>query len=280
MDTDRQRDLLAQLTAGVERLTTSDAWSRYLQAQARFHRYSFGNTLLIMAQSPEATQVAGFKTWIHLDRHVRKGEHAVWILAPMVGNVTKTDDDGQETAHKVLRGFRAVPVFDLAQTDGADLPSPLSLLQGEDEAGAFETLARVAKGWGWTVADADAGKLGAANGMTCHLTREILVSAERSPLQRVKTLTHEMGHALLHGEDCTYRADRGLVELEAESVAYVVCGSLGLSTDNYSLGYVAGWSGDGETAVAAIKTSGERIQRAAAQVLTALEDASAHNVAA
>ena len=86
-------------------------------------------------------------------------------------------------------------------------------------------------------------------------------------MQRVKTLAHEMGHVLLHGGDCAHRNDRGLVELEAESVAYVVCATLGIVSDDYSFGYVAGWTGD--KAVSLIRASGGRIHDAAAQILQA-----------
>ena len=101
--------------------------------------------------------------------------------------------------------------------------------------------------------------------MTCHDTREVLIHQDRSPLQRVKTLGHELGHVLLHGDDCKHRADRGLVELEAESVAYVVCARLGIASDDYSFGYVAGWTGD--NAQALIRASGERVREAVAQIL-------------
>jgi antirestriction protein ArdC len=279
MNEDRTRELLDKLAAGTQALASSQRWADYLAAQARFHRYSMGNVLLIMAQRPDATQVAGFKTWLTLDRHVRKGEKALWVLAPIAYKRTETDPEtGQESERRGVRGFRAVPVFDVAQTDGADLPSPVTLLEGEDAGGAFEALAHVAKGWGWTVADAEADRLGAANGLTCHLTREVLISAQRSPAQRVKTLAHEIGHVLLHGEDCAYRADRGLVELEAESVAYVVCASLGIVSDDYSFGYVASWAG--ENAVSLIRASGDRIQRGVAQIIQGFDTTGALQPAA
>jgi N-terminal domain of anti-restriction factor ArdC/IrrE N-terminal-like domain len=224
MDQDRQDktgELLAQLEAGTLALRDSERWTEYLAMSARFHRYSMGNVLLITLQCPHATQVAGFKTWLTMDRHVRKGEKGLRILAPMLYKRTETDPQtGEECERRGIRGFRTVCVFDVSQTDGADLPTLVTLLDGQDVAGAFDLLAGTLKGWGWTLADADDDRLGAANGMTCHDTREVLIHQDRSPLQRVKTLAHEMGHVLLHGDDCKHQ--RGLVELEAESVAYVV----------------------------------------------------------
>jgi len=267
MDTDMQDrtgELLARLEAGTLALQDSQRWTEYLAMSARFHRYSMGNVLLITLQCPEATQVAGFKTWLTVDRHVRKGEKGLRILAPMMYKRTGLNDAGEEVTKTGLRGFRSVAVFDVSQTDGADLPSVVSLLDGQDESGAFDMLARAVKSWGWTVADADSTALGAANGMTCHQTREILIHADRPPVQRVKTLAHEIGHAILHGDDCAHRDQRGLVELEAESVAYVICARLGIVSDDYSFGYVAGWTG--ENAQTLIRTSAERVRDAVAQV--------------
>ena len=94
-------ELLAQLTEGVAKLTTSDEWQRFLDFQSRFHSYSYGNVLLIAAQRPTASRVAGFHAWHKLGRHVLKGEKAIWILAPMVykqDNAESGDDD------RVIRG--------------------------------------------------------------------------------------------------------------------------------------------------------------------------------
>ena len=130
--TNSRPELLAQLTEGVATLTTSDEWQRFLDFQSRFHRYSFGNVLLIAAQCHEATQVAGFHAWRKMARFVRKGEKAIFILAPMVYKNADANDGDDE---RVLRGFKWVPVFDVAQTDGEELPSICNRLVGDDPAG-------------------------------------------------------------------------------------------------------------------------------------------------
>ena len=112
--------LLRQLEAGK-----SETLTAYLAAMARFHSYSFGNILAIARQRPTATRVAGFSTWKELGRFVKRGEKGIQILAPIVGH-RRTEErsgaaDGREAA-PVLIGFRAVYVFDVAQTEGADLP--------------------------------------------------------------------------------------------------------------------------------------------------------------
>jgi antirestriction protein ArdC len=252
--------LLDTLTEGIEALTTSDAWRAHLDAQGRFRRYSFSNALLLSRQDPDATRVAGFATWKKLGRAVRKGERALWILAPMTGRRTRSDD-GEE--HRPILGFRPVAVFDVAQTDGDPLPEVCRTLQGEGPAAGFHYLAERAARLGYGVEVTELP--GSTNGDCSFARRRIRVECRNEPAQQVKTLAHELAHALLHeGTD-----DRALAELEAESTAFVVCRSLGLDTSDYSFGYVACWAGGGTEAVVRIRSSGTRIQRAASVILDA-----------
>jgi antirestriction protein ArdC len=265
----RTTEVLDRLTAGIEKLTSSSSWQDWLTTQSRFHKYSFGNTLLILLQTQgQATRVAGFHAWRKLGRHVRKGEKAIWILAPMTRKVCDDEHHDQERAEgaRVLMGFKPVTVFDLAQTDGEPLPEIATRLQGDDPLGVYGDLERVAESIGFSVEDADFD--GGKNGDCNFAENRIRVRAGNAPAQRVKTLAHEIAHALLH-EGFT---DRALAELEAESVAYVVCASEGIESDDYSFGYVAGWSGGGDEAIAAIRTAGGRIQQAAESILEKLED--------
>jgi len=257
-------ELIAQLTEGISQLTSSEDWQHYLDFQSRFHRYSFGNVLLIAAQCHEATRVAGFHAWRKMNRFVRKGEKAIWILAPMV---YKNSDAEDGESDRILRGFKFVPVFDVAQTDGEELPSICSRINGEDPAGHYAQLVTVAQFIGFTVEDHEFG--GSTNGDCTHSEHRIRVEAQNTPAQRIKTLAHEIAHALLHES----YDNRALAELEAESTAYVVCQALGIDSSDYSFGYVATWAGGGEEAIAGIKASGERIQKSAATILRAFEPA-------
>lgn len=260
--TNSHSELLDQLTEGIAKLTTSDEWRQFLDYQSRFHRYSFGNVLLIAAQCHEATQVAGFHTWRKMDRFVRKGEKAIFILAPMVyKNADAVDGDDE----RVVRGFKWVPVFDVAQTDGEELPTVCHRLTGDDPDGLFAQLVAVAHSIGFSVEDAELG--GSTNGDCTHDLKRIRVEVTNTPTQRLKTLAHEIAHAMLHAEF----KDRRLAELEAESTAYIVCASLGINTSDYSFGYVANWAGGGDEAIAGIKASCDRIQKTAAAVLRCFE---------
>jgi len=259
--TDRDH-LLATLAEGVQALTDSDRWRAHLAFQGRFHRYSFNNTLLIAAQDPEATRVAGFASWAKLGRHVRKGERAIWILAPMVG---RRDPQAEGEERRRIHGFRPVAVFDVAQTEGDDLPDVCRNLDGGDPSSWFDALAGRAESWGWTVERTELA--GTTNGDCTHTLQRIRVEVRNRPAQQVKTLAHELAHALLHES----HGDRALAELEAESTAFAVCRSLGIDSGDYSFGYVACWAGGGPEAVAAITASGGAIQRAAAAILDNLD---------
>jgi len=258
-DHDRLLDTLAE---GVQALATSDRWQAYLEVQGRFHRYSFNNALLIGAQDPEATRVAGFATWKSLGRSVRKGERAIRILAPRMGRRIGSED-GEEC--RPVIGFRSVAVFDVAQTEGDELPVVCHNLEGDDPAACFDGLRGQASrlGYGVTLVELP----GTANGDCTYGLRRIRVESRNHPAQQVKTLAHELAHALLHEGV----ADRALAELEAESTAFVVCRALGLDSGDYSFGYVASWAGGGPEAAAAITASGGDIQRAAAAILDGLD---------
>jgi antirestriction protein ArdC len=250
------RDLLAQLEEGILGLTSSERWRRHLDVQSRFHRYSYANALLIVAQRHDATRVAGFVTWRRLGRTVRKGEKAIWILAPMV-----VQDDTDAEKDRGVRGFRTVAVFDVAQTDGEELPGVCTTLAGDDPAGSYERLAALAASIGFRVEDRVFTD--GTNGDCSFSHRRIRVASDNAPAQRVKTLAHEVAHAMLHEK---YES-RALAELEAESTAYVVCQVLGIDAADYSFGYVASWAGGGAAAVAGIKGCCGRIQQAAAAIL-------------
>jgi antirestriction protein ArdC len=254
--------LLDRLAAGVTDLTDSDRWRRHLALQARFHRYSFRNVVLIATQCPEASQVAGFRAWQRMGRTVRRGERAIWILAPLVRRRSGATDEDRAT----VAGFRYQAVFDVSQTDGEPLPTVCDRLVGAAPEGAFDRLVGCATALGFTVERCELP--GTVNGDCSHRLARLRVEVRNDPAQQVKTLAHELAHAVLHEEV----GDRALAELEAESAAFVVCDHLGLDTSGYTFGDVATWAGGGDEAVAGIRSAGERIQRAARTVVALLED--------
>jgi antirestriction protein ArdC len=259
-------DVLDRLTEGIRGLTNTESWQRWLRVQSKFHRYSFNNSLLIALQCPTATHVAGFGTWLSVGRHVKKGSKSIAILAPMTKRVTVTEADGSEDSRKQLFGFRVARVFDVAATDGAELPpSPAHRLVGAEGAVHLDALTGVAQSIGYTVAwvAAEGFCHDGTNGDCNYTTRVIRVRSDLDPTHQAKTLCHELGHALCHENFNS----RPLAELEAESIAFVVLDALGIASDDYSFAYVASWAGGGDQAIAAIRESGSRIARAARQIL-------------
>jgi antirestriction protein ArdC len=277
---DHVAEALARLDAGIAELATSDGWQRWLGAQAKFHRYSPFNVYLIAAQTGgEATRVAGFHAWKALGRSVRKGERAIWILAPLARTIRETDEStGEESARRVVTGFRGVPVFDVAQTDGTPLAEPCSRLDGDAPHALYDDLRACAHALGYelkiaySAADANAVGLGAANGLTdiaAHVIR--LAAFDRSPAQLAKTLAHELGHVLLHGETGGYAGTcRGVAELEAESVAYCVLSAVGVDAGAYTFGYVSHWQGETKEARDGLRASAQRIAGAARSIIAVL----------
>lgn len=243
------------IAAKVDALRDTDQWRAFLDLTSGFHHYSLNNIMLIWAQRPGATRVAGFRQWQARGRQVRKGEKAIRIF----GYATKkiTDDQPEDEAATTTTGedgtrrrvyFPMLPVFDISQTDPTDpeAADPDDLVQhltGEDTAGVVEAVTAFLTARGWSVAHEPIP--GAANGYTkTDGSRRVVIDANLAPAQAAKTALHEAAHVLLHADltGAEYAEHRGVCETEAESVAYVVAGLLGLDTSAYSIGYVAEWS--------------------------------------
>lgn len=246
------------LGEGVENVFTSGRFAEYMSVMSRFHNYSARNCLLIMMQCPEATHVASYRKWQkELRRQVRKGEKAIRILAPIQHKSVIRETDkvtGEVTDHEhVWLSFKAVPVFDISQTDGDELPEIVTDLTGDVK--GFDALcASIA---GATTAEVEYGVEFAdpeCHGSFNRFENKVCVRGGMSEAQTVKTLVHEVAHSLLHcdgGEQ--EEAERNVREVQAEGVAYIVCNVLGIKTDDYSFGYIAGWSGWGNDHKAVLK---------------------------
>ncbi len=254
------------ITEQIEALRDSETWTRFLAFAQAFHRYSLGNLLLIFAQCPEATHVAGYRTWQSLNRQVRNGEHGIRIFGGRdVRETVENEQTGEEEEQRRVRFF-PVSVFDMGQTElideeAGDPATIAQVLTGDDPAGIYDAVADYLTSKGWTVEREQIP--GAANGYTTtDGTQRVVIDADLSPAQTAKTALHEAAHVLLHAEEdhAEYVEHRGIKETEAESVAYIVAGILGLDTSAYSVGYVAGWSNcDSDT----VKATAANVLRAA-----------------
>jgi len=230
----------ADLVEAIESLASGEDWQRMLEVASRFHHYSAGNVFLIMWQRPDASCVSGYRIWQSLGRQVRKGERGIRILAPCKYRYCVENADGSESTHVGICGFTTATVFDVSQTDGAELPDIRpKLLAGDETFGLWDALSAQVKAAGYTL---ERGDCSGANGRTDHSVRTVRVRDNVSEAQATKTLAHELTHVILHPDTVAYLQCRDRSEVEAESVAFLVCQAAGLTTDGYSFPYVARWA--------------------------------------
>jgi len=232
----------------------SAAYRRFLSAMARFHDYSFGNVMLIVSQRPGATQVAGYRAWQKLGRQVRKGEKGIAIMAPMLFK----PKDANATDEDAFLRFRAVSVFDISQTDGDDLPEP-SRVSG-DPGQYWDRLTRFVEAEGIALRYES---LGSTHGQSRGGT--IALSVKLDEAERFSVLVHELAHELMHQgpNRPDPRPPKTIRELEAESVAFVVCTAVGMKPGTASSDYIQSHGGD----AALLGQSLHRVQKTAERIL-------------
>jgi hypothetical protein len=253
--------LIEQLEAGH-----SEGLTAYLTAMGRFHNYSFGNILEIARQKPDATRVAGLYAWNQLGRKVSKGQKGIRILAPMIGSKRKKDKEADKDITKqnqpVLVGFRAVYVFDVSQTEGAELPQFTERTTGE--VGAYrERLIdfTIAQGIELEFKESIAPALGMSYG------GRIAILPGQAPAEEFSTLVHELAHEMLHKAERRTATTKTVRETEAEAIAFVVSQTIGLDAGRASADYIHLYHGN----AALLTESLEVIQRTSALILSAIE---------
>lgn len=285
------KEITDKLEAGLKELFESEKYKSYLSTMSKFHNYSFNNTLLIAMQKPDASLVAGFGKWRDdFERHVKKGEKGIKILAPSPYKVKKQMEKIDPATQKPVIGadgkpvteeqeieipaFHVVTVFDVSQTEGKEIPDiAVSELTGsvEQYQDFFAALEKASP-----VPIAFENIEGGAHGYYHLEEKRIAIDEGMSELQTLKTAIHEIAHAKLHAIDKDApateqadRPDRRTREVQAESVAYAVCQHYGLDTSDYSFGYVAGWSSGRE--LSELKASLETIRKAANELITDID---------
>lgn len=276
----------SQLAERVGSLDSLEAWGAWLRFANSFHRYSFNNTVLIWSQRPEATMVAGYRAWQAKGRQVRRGEQSIKVFGPVTTREPKLDDqgrpvcgaDGKPVQEVRIVGVKPVSVFDVSQTDGDPLPEPppAKLLTGQAPPGLWDALQGFVEAQGYRVSRGDCGD---ANGVTMFDSRQVRVRADIDDAAAVKTLAHEAGHVLLHAPDQRQPFTcRGVIEVEAESVAFMVTAAHGLDASQYTFNYVAGWAHqaatpDGPSVEDIVKATGQRVIGATDRILQTTQPA-------
>ena len=289
------KQITDKLEQGVHQIFESDNYRAYLSTMAKFHSYSLNNTILIAMQKPGATLVAGYTAWQKdHDRHVKKGEKGIQIIALSPYKVKQERDaldpktgkpqmDAQGNPLKEIieverPAFKVATVFDISQTEGKELPSiGVNELSGGVE--GYEALFDVLKAT-CPVPIAFEDIPSGAKGYYHTEDHRIALQEGMSQMQTVKTLIHEMSHERMHSHEkekpVEERLSRRSMEVEAESVAFVVGTALSaehpelkLDFSDYSFGYIAGWSSGKETAE--LKASLGRIQATASEMISEIE---------
>lgn len=257
-------EITKKLEDGVKNVFENGNYAEYLKVMSKFHNYSVNNCILIAMQKPEATMVAGYKKWQkEFKRQVKKGEKSIKIIAPLP-HKKLVEKDGEEKEVSWI-SYRAVPVFDISQTEGAEIPTICHDLKGTVEEyttiiGKLESLSEV------SIVYEDIK--GNAKGYYSDAEKKITICKGMEEKQTIKTLVHEITHSILHRKGAETDTDRRTREVQAERVAYVVCDYLGIDTSDYSFEYIASWSSNKETKE--LKASLDIIQDTAKKIIAAL----------
>ena len=282
------KEISERLEQGVKEIFTSERYTEYLNTMSKFHNYSFNNTLLITMQKPEATLVAGYQAWQKkFNRHVKRGEKGIQIIAPApirekqeiekIDPVTKEPvigDDGQpetEIVEMVIPRFRVTTVFDVSQTEG----EPIAELEVPELTGSvqfYDTFMEALQ----NISPVPIRMMeieGEAKGYYHQTEKYIAIQENMSNLQTMKTGVHEVSHALLHDREVMdaegILKDRTTKEVEAESIAYIVCNHFGLDTSEYSFTYIASWCESRD--MKALKASMDTIRKTSSEVIENIE---------
>lgn len=296
-DNKSQKDRLREITAGIEHgiqeLFQSERYMQYLQTMSRFHRYSLNNVMLIHAQMPNATHVAGFNKWRNqFGRHVKRGEKGIQIIAPVpykkkVSEIkldpdTKAPmldaDDMAITEEKEVSvpTFRIVSVFDVSQTEGKPLPQLASDLTGNVQ--QYEVFMEALRRSSPVPIEIQSLPQG-TDGFFSPKNQSISIRAGMSEVQTVSAVIHEIAHSKLHNYEKKQaetaagdenakppvEKDRRTEEVEAESISYAVCQYYGIQTGENSFGYIASWSQGKE--LKELRTSLETINKTSSELI-------------
>ncbi|MFD1707543.1 LPD25 domain-containing protein [Siminovitchia sediminis] len=265
---EEKRKEIEDLTSNMEKRITEyfqspESIKEYLSFMAKFHHYSSNNCSLIESQFMGAQAVGSYKFWKDKGFTVKKGEKGIKVLVPK--RTTYFERGGTEVQLKFATreekeqiNQKEIPtytrtyfdighVFDVSQTNATakDLPDifPNRWLEGsvENYVSMYQALEKVAEKNGIKIVK-PYGELGAAKGVSYTLRKEVALNPRNSELQNVKTLAHELAHAVLHTEETHDQYTTQEKEFQAEMVAYTVSSYFGLDTSEYSLPYLHGWT--------------------------------------
>ena len=257
---ERRAQVQARLDVELRRIVDSGEYAAWFSKMASFHRYSPNNTMWILAQAPQATKVASYRTWQHLGRQVRKGEIGIAVFHPKPYWVDKATGErvrpprtpSARVGLEQRTGFGVGHVFDLAQTEGQPLPELGRPAPDDAPQALSDHLERWCAEQQVTVT---IQKL--PSGLAGYYQRNsdrIVLAADSTPGERVATLAHELAHrqdpellrAEIGGHRRYYAHNRPDCEAVAEAAAHAISARFGHDITGHAAGYIASWV-DGDT---------------------------------
>lgn len=280
-------EISEKLEKGIKAVFEGENYKKYLEFCSRFPKYSINNQILIMLQRPDATMCQSFTAWKNINRSVKKGEKGIRILAPAPFTIEKEkekhDEDGnwilnsngepeKETVKIVINAFKPVSTFDISQTEGDPVPE-LGIDELKGDVKDYDSLLRIIKDIVPVPVEFEDIK-GGAKGYFNTEENRIAIKSGMSEVQTIKTLLHEASHQALHSKEAEKKDDKpkstAQKEVEAESVAYIVCKYLGIETSDYSFVYLATWSKDQE--VPELRASLDTIRKTSSDMIEKIKD--------
>lgn len=265
---ERIQEISEQLEEGVRNMFESEQYKKWLSVCSRFHNYSLNNTILITMQRPDASFVCGYARWKEFGRTVKKGEHGIRILAPYKYKTEIEDSNGdRQTVEQI--GFKPVYVFDVAQTEGKELPTiGVHELTGDvkEYRRMFRALTEISP-----VPIRFEEIQSGAKGYYNDAEKCIALQSGMSQLQTIKTLVHEICHSQNHSREALKERaglDRRSMEVESESVAHIVLKTFNLDSEDYSIPYISSWSSGKD--IKELKACMESIKSTADEMITGI----------
>lgn len=264
MDRKEKMDRITQmLKEGVENVFSSENYKNWLRVCSKFHHYSLNNQILILMQTGgTASHVAGYRKWQTLGRQVRKGEKGIFVIAPMP---IKQKADNPDEDDRTLTLFKATAVFDISQTTGEELPTLTHVLTGDDA--SYDAIIEKLISFSPVPITFTSDLPNGVYGCFSPSERIIKVRDDVSRKHQLRCLVHELSHEI-HDSDLKSTDSRETKEVRAESVSFIVCNALGIETDEYSFGYIAGWSSGKD--IPELKATLQQIRDTADKILSAI----------
>lgn len=266
MNNEKIKKVYQKLVDGVQNFRNTDEYIKFLKFTKNFHNYSFANKVLIFNQFEDATRVAGYKTWQSLGRTVIPGSKGIQIMFPMPYKhkiKVKNKDTNEETEeeHEFL-SFRPTYVFDVSQTEGAELPVLKKTLDTNNKKELFETLKEFC-----TIPIKYLELSNGSQGYYHSKEKYIALKKDLSIDDKASVLLHELTHFLY--DDFDYAEERELSEIFVESVAYIVADYFDLDTSMCSFRYINSWA---DNDIKKVISLGTKIQKTADEFIKKLEE--------